>query len=173
MQIPDVSFKNVSGRIGDKFTVEIQDMYSYSSWFIILLVVVLLIIPVIWLIFFLKNKRKDNKIVSDFEPVKSINLEEIKRKYTDMISEIINKYKSEKLSDRHAYQQLSKVIRHFVYDVTGIRVQNYTLSEIKQVNIPMLYYLIDECYEPEFSKQSNGNIIESCEKASQVISGWN
>ena len=78
-----------------------------------------------------------------------------------MLDEIIEKYKAGKLSDRHAYQQLSKVIRHFVFDVTGIKVQNYTLSEIKGLNIPMLYYLIDECYEPEFSKQSGGNIVET------------
>ena len=56
---------------------------------------------------------------------------------------------------------------------TGIKVQNYTLSEIKTLNIPKLYYLVDECYEPEFSEDNKGNIVETCEKARQVIVEWN
>ncbi len=163
---------SVLGGIGNKITVGLQDMYSYSLWLIIIFVLVALVPPVILLISYINKKRK-NKLPEEITPVKSLNLNEIKQKYTGMLVEIIEKYNAGKLSDRHAYQQLSKVIRHFVYDVTGIKVQNYSLSEIKAVNIPMLYYLVDECYEPEFSEQSKGNIVETCEKARQVIAGWN
>ena len=172
MQIPGGSTGGTSGGIKDRIMVGLQDMYSYSVWLIIILVIIALIPPVIWLIKLIKKRNKNvDTIVA--EPVKAVDLASIKLKYTGMLDEIIEKYKAGKLSDRHAYQQLSKVIRHFVYDVTKIKVQNYTLNEIRLLNIPMLYYLIDECYEPEFSKESGGNIIETCEKARQVISGWN
>lgn len=172
MQIPGGSTTGTTGGIGDKITVGLQDMYSYSVWLFIVLILIALIPPVIWLINFIKKKHQ-NVEVNYSEPVKAVDLSAAKLKYTQMLAEIIEKYKAGKLNDRQAYQQLSKVIRHFVYDVTKIKVQNYTLNEIRLLNIPMLYYLIDECYEPEFSKESGGNIIETCEKARQVISGWN
>lgn len=172
MQIQGGSIKAASGGINSKITVGLQSMYSYSVWLIIVLIIIALIPPIIWLILFIKKKHK-NVVIEETTIIKSSNLGEIKQKYDNLICEIINKFNSGKLSDRHAYQQLSKVIRHFVFDVTGIKVQNYTLNEIKMTNIPMLYYLVDECYEPEFSEHNSGNIVETCEKARRVISEWN
>ena len=47
-----------------------------------------------------------------------------------------------KVNSREAYQKLSTIIRYFVYEVTNIKVQNYTLKEIKKINRPILYELI-------------------------------
>ena len=47
------------------------------------------------------------------------------------------------------------------------------MTEIATVNIPQLYYLIDECYEPEFSTEIRRNVLETCEKARKVIVEWN
>ncbi len=160
------------GGISEKFTVGLQDMYSYSVWLIIVLIIIALIPPVIILINYIRKKNA-TAAANYVEPVKTIDLNSAKQKYTGLISEIVEKYNSGKLSDRHAYQQLSKVVRNFVFDTTNIKVQNYTLSEIKSLNIPNLYYLVDECYEPEFSEHNKGNIVETCEKARQVIVGWN
>ncbi len=171
MQTPGVS-TSTSGGISDKITVGLQDMYSYLLWPIIILVIIALIPPIIMLVKHIRNK---NKIVTEdyVAPVKALDINSAKQKYTGLIASIVEKYNSGKLSDKHAYQQLSKVVRSFVFDATGIKVQNYTLSEIKTLNIPKLYYLVDECYEPEFSEDNKGNIVETCEKARQVIVEWN
>ena len=63
---------------------------------------------------------------------------------------------------------ISVLIRLFVYELTGLEVQSCTLKDIKKLNIPVLYELIKEYYDPEFSKISKGNI-----KTKEVISRWN
>lgn len=72
-----------------------------------------------------------------------------------------------------AYQNLSKVIRNFVFEATHIKVQNYTLDDIRKLNMPILYELISEYYNPEFANISNGNFIYSIEKARGVVERWN
>jgi len=57
--------------------------------------------------------------------------------------------------------------------MTNIKVQNYTLSDIEKINIPILYELVKEYYEPEFSKSSEGNILISLEKTRKVMESWN
>ena len=77
------------------------------------------------------------------------------------------------ITSRKAYQELSMTIRLFVYELTGVEVQSYTLKEIKKLNIPVLYELIKEYYDPEFSKLSKGNIKLSIDKTRGVIQRWN
>ena len=52
-------------------------------------------------------------------------------------------------------------------------MQNYTLKEIENLNMPILYELIKEYYNPEFSKNIKGNILSSIEKTEKVIHKWN
>ena len=158
-------------KIQDKFTVGLQDMYSYSPAALIILTI-LILIPIIAFIVIAIIRKNENKPI-EVKPAAVKDAATIKEKYNRLILEIINKYNAGELSDKDAYQRLSSVIRHFVYDMTGIKVQNYTLSEIASVNIPQLYYLIDECYEPEFSTEVKRNILETCEKARKVIVEWN
>jgi hypothetical protein len=61
----------------------------------------------------------------------------------------------------------------FVFEVTDIETQNYTLDEIKKLNMPGLYELIEEFYEPEFALKSVGDFDNSIEKARSVIKKWN
>ena len=83
-----------------------------------------------------------------------------------------NKIDNKKISIRRAYQRVSKIIRYFVHEVTGIKVQNYTLVEIRKLKINQLTELIEEYYVHEFSKKSIGNINESIDKARKVIVRW-
>ncbi|MBQ9609541.1 MAG: hypothetical protein IJV15_08885 [Lachnospiraceae bacterium] len=158
-------------KIQDKFTVKLQDMYSYSPVALIILTILILIPVIYFIVKIIISKNEAKPIEVNYAPVKDIS--DIKDKYNRLIMEIIDRYNAGEMSDKDAYQRLSSIIRHFVYDMTGIKVQNYTLSEIASVNIPQLYYLIDECYEPEFSTEIKRNILETCEKARKVIIEWN
>ena len=74
---------------------------------------------------------------------------------------------------RKAYQMISETIRMFVFEITDITTQNYTLQEIKRLSIPKLYDLIKEFYEPEFASKSKGNFNDSINKARRIINEWN
>lgn len=153
--------------------VELQKMHSYS-FLMILVVAIFVAASVIGLLVFVIKRMLKRK--SEVQPVKEMTeatRESIKSKYNHQLDELEKKCKKKKISNRKAYQELSKLIRHFVYEATGIKVHSYTLEEIKETNLSSLYSMILECYAPEFSVDHQGEIYGSIEKARQVIQTWN
>lgn len=152
-----------------EFSVELQDLFSYSLLPIFLFGILSIILLIIC--YLLKN-RNNNTIPTIIVPnIKDRN--QIKTLYLAKINELLTDFQSGNLSNRHAYQKLSILIREFIYEMTNIKVQNYTLSDIEKINMPTLYELVKEYYDPEFSKLSQGNIIQSIEKTRKVIEIWN
>ena len=151
-------------------TVKLQEPFSYSIY-PILIILILLIIASIYLF-----KRKDDNKLKEVPQIRKKDIKDInkiKQKYINKLDILQTKLEKEKISIRKAYQYLSELIRYFVYEVTEIKVQNYTLKEIETLNIPMLYNLIKEYYTPEFANISSGNVKESIERTREVIKKWN
>ena len=155
-------------------TINLQEPFTYS--FIPLIITFLLIIGFTIYIKFSK-KSKDN-VEGKMEEVKVIpernikNIPVIKNKYLRQLNDIEDKYTNEKIKLRKAYQLISEAIRLFVFEVTDIKTQNYSLNEIKKINIPVLYELIEEYYEPEFASKTIGDFNSSINKARRVINEW-
>ena len=147
-------------------STELKPLFSYSFMPIAIIIILLIIL-------FLIKKAKINKRKKEIIIVPPININELKRKYLIKINELTNNLNSNKITNRKAYQSLSKIIRDFVYEATNIKVQNYTLSDIKKLKLPQLYQLIEEYYDPEFAKISQGNILSSIEKTRKEIEKWN
>lgn len=148
-------------------TTELRPLFSYS-----IIPIIIIIICIIGLLFFKKylNKRKIRKEI--FIPTQK-NLLSIKRKYLMQIQKLATDINNKNISNRKAFQTLSSLIRNFIFEATNIKVQNYTLKEIRLVNLPILSELVSEYYDPEFSKISGGNINLSLEKTKAVIERWN
>ncbi len=156
-------------------SINLQEPATYSI--IPLIIVFILIIIEFYYLFYKKNnKNKINKIIKNKEkliPEKNIkNIKLIKEKYFDKLNQVENKYKNKIINLREAYQLISEIIRLFVFEITDITTQNYSLSEIKKLNIPDLFNLIKEYYEPEFSNKVDGNFDEAINKARRVIEKW-
>ena len=147
---------------------DLRPMFSYSLFPIIFLTLILVIIFIL-----IKPKKKEEKEqIQVILPPKN-DITEIKKRYLINLDNLTNSFVTKKINNRKAYQTLSSLIRNFIYETTNIKVQNYTLSEIQKVNIPVLYELVKEYYAPEFSEKSKGNIIVSIEKTRKVIEKWN
>ncbi len=142
-------------------------MFSYSFIPIIICIAIIIILIIIFAITIHKPKK-----VKKISIVKPININDIKNKYLLEIDNLLTSVNENKISLRHSYQQLSKLIRNFIYEVTGLKVQNYTLSDIKTINMPILSTLVEEYYHPEFAKDSKGDIIASITKTREVIAKW-
>ncbi|MCL1790443.1 MAG: hypothetical protein FWG40_03640 [Peptococcaceae bacterium] len=152
-------------------SVELQAPFSYA----ILPIIILLLLFVAMLVFMFISQiinKKNTTPEAEFKPVFGADLDAHKLKYLRELEEVACKLQSEEIDGRTAYQQLSMTIRLFVYEVTHIKVQNYTLSDIASINMPLLYELIREYYAPEFSKESEGEILSSIEGARKVIERW-
>ena len=152
---------------------DIKEPLSYS----VVPVIILAILFVGGGIFFLavlfkniKNNSSKNIKVVDLKPEKIIN---IKRKYVGELEKIYNAYNLGKLDVRSAYQKMSICVRKFVFEMTGIKVQNYTLQDIKKLNMPALEALISDFYNPEFNKNATANFEMSIMNTKRVIEEWN
>lgn len=146
--------------------VGLQNPFSYYIYPLIVLVIMI----IIWISYFSIKNKKEKIIIKEVDPK---DLVKIKEEYIEQLNNLIENLRYNQITIRKAYQKLSKIIRLFIYEVTDINVQNYTLKEIKKINMPKLYKLIQEYYAPEFSRYSLGNIEESIEKTRKVIEEWN
>lgn len=154
-------------------SINLQEMYQYK----ILPIFVLLFLIFLITYYLIKNKdvNQKNDIKEKIKeiPEKNIkNIKIIKGKYLNQLDSIEHKYKNKTIELRKAYQLISETIRMFVFEITDITTQNYSLSEIKKLNIPILYDLIEEYYEPEFASKPKGDFENSIIKARRVINEW-
>lgn len=149
-------------------TTKLNDLFSYSLLPIIFVIFITII--VILIIIYL-NKPKKN-LLSVVEPLPK-DIITIKNKYLTLINNLTSKVTENKITNRKAYQELSNIIRNFVYEMTGLAVQNCTLEDISYLNMPYLYELVSEYYDPEFARISKSNIIDSINKTKGVIERWN
>lgn len=149
---------------------ELSDMFSYSFLPIIIFIILLLIAIIIFKIYkpHIKSEKTNLKpnILSHSDTLS------IKNKYLSQLDNLVNEVKNDSINTRKAYQKLSKLVRNYIFETTGIKVQNYTLSEIEVLNMPSLYELVKEYYNPEFSTHSSGNILESISRTRVVIEKW-
>lgn len=156
-------------------TINLQQPFTYSIIPLIIAIIVIIAMTC-YLIYLYKQKVKIKKEVVEMKiiPEKNIkNIPVIKNKYLKQLDSIEYKYTNNTIELRKAYQMISESIRMFVFEITDITTQNYSLSEIRKLNIPNLYKLIEEYYEPEFASKSVGDFSASINKARRVINEWN
>ncbi len=153
-------------------TVKLQDLYAYSILPISIIAILVIAITIYILIEKIKKKNEIVKI-EDVKIVEPKNIKSIQNKYLKRLDNLRKKLELNRITTRVAYQGLSTLIRYFIYEVTDIKVQNYTLSEIETLNMPFLTELIQEYYAPEFAKQSIGDIKQAIEKTRKVVEKWN
>ena len=148
-------------------SVSLQEPYSFSIVPIIVLIIIASALVFV-LLFLKKNKNEKSEVKAI--PQKNIkNIPAIKNKHLRELEAIESQYKNNKLELRKAYQLISENVRLFVFEVTDITTQNYSLTEIKKLNIPNLYETIAEYYEPEFSKKPSGDFMNSVQKAKEIV----
>lgn len=154
--------------------VKLQDMFSYSKAVVIIAAALFLAFGIFCLVLFLlrqKKRREEMKLRIEEPP--EFTMEKLKSKYVIMLSRLGEKYSSENRENRKGYEELSRMVRNFVYEATGIKVQYYTLEDIKTLGKPSLTELIGTCYPPEFGPEGFGPLLATIEKAKKVINEWN
>ena len=135
---------------------------------IVIIFLVLIILAIMITIDYIKKNQK--------EPVKKpeepIDINKVKTEYISKIDQLVTDINNQKITKRKAYNQLSLIIREFVFKTTKIDVLKYTLTEAKKTNRQELIELLNEYYEPEFSKEGKGDLTSSIEKTRKVIMEW-
>ena len=151
--------------------VELQNLLQFH-WLWLLLATIFLI-SAFGLLYYSWRKYtspKEKKLIVKKPPKKTAN--EIRKIYLAKLNELENNIRNTDVDNREAYQKLSTIIRMFVYEMTGISVQNCTLEEIRPLRIPRLTRLVEEYYEPEFSSEDLGDALKSLSKTRKEIESW-
>ncbi len=156
-------------------SINLQEPYMFS---IIPLAVIIGIAVSMAIMYLIVTIKKKEQIIKEQVEIKAIpernikNMKVIRGKYIDLLESIESKYNRKSIELRKAYQLISEAMRLFVFEVTDITTQNYSLSEIKKLDLPVLYELIEEYYEPEFASKPAGDFNASINKARRVIIEW-
>ena len=161
-------------------TVELQAPFSYSWWVyliaaVLLLAALSLIVYVITRLVKIFRKKKTAPKVSQHIRLTPERLELLRKQYISQVHDIQVAYSAKQIDLRDGYQRLSSVIRSFIHEVTGIKVENYTKKEVKALGIHKLDILMEEYYVPEFAEDERGkdkDLVKSCQTAMGVIKTW-
>ena len=152
-------------------TVKMQDAFSYNIWPIVGILLTIIIVVSFFLIsMFMKKQNNKKPVIEDVKV--NIDIFAIKYKYLAKLDEIEGRLSTGNLDVRGTYQEMSSAVRDFVYEVTGIKVINYTLLEITQLNMPMLEELMRDYYAPEFAFDTVEDGFEAINKTKRTIEGW-
>jgi len=158
-------------------SVELQRFMRYSRTPMIIvgsLIAALTLLIIIYLIHRVIKLMKANRKVTIKEVVwTKPNMSNLKGEYLQKIKKIETEFTSDTTQIRPAYEKLSVTIRDFAYKASGVEVQKYTLSEIRATHLQDLANLIQEFYEPEFDKISEGDVMLAIDKTKRMIIEWN
>ena len=151
------------------FTVENFPGQSFSKAVLItgaalLIFAALLILFVI--LFGRREKREGKGEVTDK------TRSEIKRQALAELWSLRGSFVKGEISVRDTYQSMSRLMRDFTYDMTGVQVKHFTLKELKRKRLPELTSLIQDYYEPEFAGHTKADTLSAIEKTRRVIENW-
>lgn len=157
-----------------QITVDLQDMFSYSP----VPALVSGAFAFVFLFIFLSMKKKPQKKekIPKVKEVRTRNVSGIKAACIKALTDLERRYLEKKIEDRAAFQELSRIIRQFVSEMTGVNLLNYTLEDMKRMNMPKIsgvIEVIETCYVPEFAAENYSDLNDSIKRARKVIEGWN
>lgn len=157
-------------RVQDYISVKLQQPFSYSLIPIIICAILFGMSLVYFCVSYVKSRP--NTVKPQIHMATPKNREKIKQFYLDKINQLHNAIVTQQIDSRNAYQKMSCYIREFVYEMTGMEVQKYTLQDIQQLKMPVLESLIAEYYVPEFAYAEEGNALASIEKTKRIMEKW-
>ena len=158
-------------------SVTLQKMLDYSTLPIIIVGSAILLITLVAVVYILvrvyKNRKSKRKMTAKELLWTKPDMEKLKKEYLAKLERIESAFEADPTLIRPTYEKMSKLIRNFAYRATGIEVQKYTLYEIRYAKMNALADLVEEYYEPEFDRISEGDARESLKKTKRMIAEWN
>lgn len=154
---------------------DLQPPIQYAGYYVVYgVLLVVLAVAVVFTVFFL-TRRKPQRNLSTLKPKPYIppNVDAIKQKYLALIAETETQQANGMVASRVAYQSLSKLVRLFIYEVNGNRVDTFTLDQLRRSRYPEVTKAVEEYYPPSFQRMSATAGPEAFELARGVIAAWN
>ena len=124
---------------------------------------------------FYSTRRRPHRSLATLKPKPYTppDLTDLKQKYQQLIDEIEQNHAAGKLSSRKAHQKLSHILRMFVVEINGHRVDTLTLRDLEKTRYKTLAAAIKQFYIPEFTAVEQGSVAEAVALARKTVAAWN
>jgi hypothetical protein len=159
--------------------VTLRPPFGYPTWMIVVSIVLLVAVIAANVILRVVlpgklelGRKRRNKETPQQQDAPYFNLEETKWRHISQLDTLRVACLAGQVDRRIAHEEISRVARSFVHEVTKVDVRDWTLAEIRRSPYASLAELIDICYEPEFAEHSETDPIRSIDHAKAVIWSW-
>ncbi len=124
---------------------------------------------------FYSTRRRSYRSLATLKPKPYTppDLTDLKQKYQRLIDEIERNYTAGEISSRKAHQKLSHILRMFVVEINGHRVDTLTLRDLEKTRYKTLAAAIKQLYIPEFTAVEQGSVAEAAALARKTVAAWN
>lgn len=159
-----------------KTSVRLQEAFEYMKWPVIvgaILIVAMLFILIGYQVYCRRKKQTGSQKTAPERIAPKRSIGALRGIYLARIEKLEKDLQEGKTESRDCFQQLSAIVRSFVWEVTEKDVTTCTLEEIRQMNLPSLTELVSEFYEPEFGAKQNGDAYSAIHHTKKVITEWN
>lgn len=157
---------NYSGFRGEvmNITVALQDVRMFSFFW--LLAALTGLAAAVFLVHQVLGKHRQIQKAA----VEEVSLQD---KYLEKLKHLEQEYLHNQISVRSAYQTLSRTVREYGSELTGIPMDRLTLAEIRLHGSGKAAHLVERYYEPEFAEYAEDKFIYEIHYAEEVIRAWN
>lgn len=96
----------------------------------------------------------------------------LRRAYLGRIDEIEALLGAQEIGPRTAVQELSRLVRAFVQDATGVRTLSMTLADLRKQPVPAVAAAVEQFYPGEFSAAREQDVGAALDAARTVVRSW-
>ena len=154
---------------------ELREWVDYDPLWLVIGCLLLSAIILWYRFVFYSTRRRSHRSLATLKPKPYTppDLTDLRQKYQRLIDEIEQNHTAGKLSSRKAHQKLSHVLRMFVVEINGHRVDTLTLRDLEKTRYKTLAAAIKQFYIPEFTAVEQGSVAEAASLARKTVAAWN
>ncbi|MFJ2551674.1 hypothetical protein [Microbacterium sp. NPDC087591] len=146
------------------------------GWMLLAIGILLLLVAATWLVIVLTRPRRAPAVASQQGPLPATAdvLSQLRTEYLDRIQQIETDYRERRLTPRNANLELSRVVRTFVNEYSGLEAPVLALDDLRARGVhPALLDAMGRHYYPSIFRQGPSiDPVAGAEAARTVVRTW-
>lgn len=155
-------------------TLTYEPVVRYQSAWLIAGCALLVGVVAWYVVVFFVTRRKRIRTINTLMPVQvvPIDMDSLRQKYLQLIAQVESQYAAKSMTSRQVHQELSSLVRLFVFEARGVRAQVLTLNDLKQSDLTALTELIELYYPGEFASIERSEPDSAVQLAKEMVQSW-
>ncbi|AJT41111.1 hypothetical protein [Psychromicrobium lacuslunae] len=154
---------------GDNNTQGFFPPLDYAALWLVLGIVLLVLIAAWYFSAFYTTRERPEVGSIPLPPRKLLSL---RQRYLSQIDHVAAQHHAGQLSARNAHQKLSILVRAFAQELTGVKTERMTLSELRAAGLPVVGNAVELFYPAEFGVQDAQSLGHSVDIARELVARW-